>query len=65
MINTLTWENMSALGGTQTPNLQIRSKIPAVQISLWMSDQPVRGARGRWRSPATSRVIHSWCWQIR
>ena len=31
-----------ALGGTRTPNLQIRSKIPAVQISPWLPHMPAR-----------------------
>ena len=33
MTSAPAWENMSALGGTRTPNLLIRSKIPVIQIS--------------------------------
>ena len=31
MTSTPTWENMSALGGTRTPNLLIRSLVPRVR----------------------------------
>jgi hypothetical protein len=39
--------DLGALGGTRTPNLLIRSKIPTVQISPWLSDSPAYRGRGR------------------
>jgi hypothetical protein len=32
VISVSAWENVSALGGTRTPNLLVLSKITAVQI---------------------------------
>jgi len=43
------------------PNLLIRSKIRAVQVSPWMSDGPLAGGRGRRPSPAASGVVHVRC----
>ena len=50
-----------AAEGIRTPNLLIRSKIPAVQISPWLSHRPARRGRGRLRGPAASGVVHIRC----
>jgi len=50
-----------ALGGTRTPNLLIRSKIPAVQSSPLLSDGPARRDRVRRVSPVASGAVHSCC----
>jgi hypothetical protein len=42
MTNASAWEDLGALGGTRTPSLLIRSKIPAVQTSPQSSDGPAR-----------------------
>jgi len=38
--------DLGALGGTRTPSLLIRSKIPAVQISPELSSKPACGVAG-------------------
>ena len=48
-----------ALGGTRTPNLLIRSKIPTVQISPWLSDSPAYRVADGGSSPAPSGFVHT------
>jgi hypothetical protein len=57
MISTPTWENMSALGGTRTPNLLIRRSVPRVRPVRQNPYPQVRillGVRHRRHSPVPS-----------
>ena len=52
-------DGLGALGGTRTPSLLIRSKIPAVQISPQLSNGPARRGCGRLPGPAVSGLSRS------
>jgi hypothetical protein len=54
MTSASTWENMSALGGTRTPNLLIRSKIRAVQRRPELSDKAAHG--GLWAAISSASI---------
>ena len=45
MISAAAWENRSALGGTRTPNLLIRSLVPDVRRIRWGLDVQLRVRR--------------------
>jgi hypothetical protein len=56
-----TWENIGALGGTRTPNLQIRSKIRFVQIRPSLSIWPAGTPHGEVAVPASSALVQTRC----
>jgi hypothetical protein len=61
MTSAPAWENMSALGGTRTPNLLIRSKIRFVQIRPSLSIRPADAAHGDWAVPPSSALVQARC----
>ena len=61
MISAPAWENMSALGGTRTPNLLIRSKIRFVQIRPSLSIRAAGTLRGDLAVPALSVLVQIRC----
>ena len=61
MTNASSWENVSALGGTRTPNLLIRSKIKLVQIRPSLSIRAAGTLRGDLAVPALSVLVQIRC----